>query len=192
MEAVADFIFLGSKITVDGDCHHEIRRRLLLVRKMTNLDNELKSRDITDKCPYSQGYGLPTDHVWLWDLDGKDGRMPKNWCLRTVVLEKTPESPLNSKEIKPVNLKGDQPWIFTGKTDAEAEAPVFWSSVVNRWHWKIPWYWERLRAEGEEGIRGERTGWHHRMQWTWIWAKLWELVRDREATCTAVHGTPNS
>ena len=62
-----------------------------------------------------------------------EGRMPKNWSLPTVVLEKTPESPLGSKEIKPVDLKEDQPWIFTGKTDAEAEAPVFWSSDANRW-----------------------------------------------------------
>ena len=69
-------------------------------------------------------------HVWLWELDHKEDRTPKNWCLRTVVLEKTSESPLDSKEIKTVNLKRDQPWIFTGKTDAEA--PVFWSSAVNR------------------------------------------------------------
>ena len=70
-------------------------------------------------------------HVWLWELDHKEDRTPKNWCLRTVVLEKTSESPLDSKEIKPVNLKGDKPWIFTGRT--EAEAPVFWLSDVNRW-----------------------------------------------------------
>ena len=77
---------------------------------------------------YSQGYSLPSGHILLWELDHKEGRMPKNWCLRTVVLEKTPESPLVSKEIKPVNLKGDQPWIFTRRTDVEAEAPGFWSS----------------------------------------------------------------
>ena len=65
MKVVTDLLFLGCKITVDGDCHHEIRRRLLLVRKMTNLDNELKSRDITDKCPYSQGYDLPSGHGTL-------------------------------------------------------------------------------------------------------------------------------
>ena len=70
---------------------------------------------------YSQGYSLPSSHIWLWQLDLKEGRMPKNWCLWTVVLEKTPESPLESKEIKPFRLKGDQPWIFTGRTDAEAD-----------------------------------------------------------------------
>ena len=70
-----------------------------------------------DKGLYSQGYGLPSGHIQLWQLDYKGGRTSKNWCLWTVVLEKTPESPLDSKVIKPVNLKGDQPWIFTGKTE---------------------------------------------------------------------------
>ena len=134
VEVVTDFLFLGSKITADGDCSHEIRRWLLPGRKaMRKLDSVLKSRDITaDKGLYSQGYGLPSGHIGLWELDCKEGRKPENWCLRTVVLEKTPESPLNSKKIKPVNLKGNQPWIFTGRTDAEAEAPVLWSSDVNR------------------------------------------------------------
>ena len=73
-----------------------------------------------DKGPYSQGYDLPSGHVQLWELDHKEGGASKNWCLRTIVLEKTPESPMDSKEIKPVNLKGDQPWIFTGRTEDEA------------------------------------------------------------------------
>ena len=134
VEVVTDVLFLGSKIIVDGDCSHEFRRRFLFGRKaMTKLDSVLKSRDITDKGLHSQGCGLPSGHAWLWELDNKEGRMPKNWCLQTVVLEKNPESRLDSKEIKPVNLKGDQPWIFTGRTDAEAEAPIFWSSDVNRW-----------------------------------------------------------
>ena len=72
-----------------------------------------------DKGLYSQGYDLPSGHVWLWELGSKEGRTPKNWCLWTVALE------LDSEEIKPVNLKGDQPWIFTGRTDAEAEAQYF-------------------------------------------------------------------
>ena len=84
-----------------------------------------------DKGPYSQGYGLPSGHVWLWEMDCKEGRTPKNWCLWNVVLEKTPESLLNSKEIIPVNLKRNQPWILIGRTDAKAEAPVFWSPDVN-------------------------------------------------------------
>ena len=90
------------------------------------------------------------------------------------------QSPLDRKEIKPVNLKGDQPWIFTGRTDAEAEAPVFWSSDVNRWLWKSPSCWERLRAGGEEGIRGWDGWMASLMQWTWTWAnfgRLWGTER---------------
>ena len=85
-----------------------------------------------DKGPYSQGYGLPSGHIRLWELDHKEDRMPKNQCHQTVVLQKTPESPLDSREIKPVNLKGDQSWIFTGRTDAKSEAPVFWTPDANR------------------------------------------------------------
>ena len=118
---------------------------------------------------YSQGYCLLSGHVRLWELDSKEGRATKNWCLWTAVLEKTPESPSDSKEIKPVNLKWDQPWILTGRTDAEAEAPVFWSSDANRWLIGSLWCWERSRA-GEEGIR-EWDGWTASpMQWTWTWA----------------------
>ena len=97
---------------------------------MINLDNVLKSRDITlQKDPYSQAYGVPSGHVQLWELDHKEGRMPKNICFRTVVLVKTPETPLDNKEIKPVNLKRNQPSILIRKT--EAEAPEFWSPDAN-------------------------------------------------------------
>ena len=92
VETVADFIFLGSKITADGDCSHEIKRRLLLGRKvMTNLDSIFKSRDITlpKKGPSSQGYGFSSGHVWMWKLDYKESWAQKNWCFWTVVLEKT-------------------------------------------------------------------------------------------------------
>ena len=85
----------------------------------------------TSKGPYTQGYGLSSGHVWLWELGGKEGRMPKNWYLWTVVLEKTLESLLDSKETQPVNLTGNQLWIFIGKTDAETEAPIFWSPDLN-------------------------------------------------------------
>ena len=110
METVIDFIFGGSKITADGDCSHEIKRHLLLGRKaMTNLDSILKSRDITDKGPSSQSYGFPRSHVWMWELDRKEGWAPKNWCFWTVVLEKTLESPLDCKEIQPVHPKEISP-----------------------------------------------------------------------------------
>ena len=85
-----------------------------------------------DKDPNSQDYGLRSAYIQLWELDHKQSWMPKNWCLQNVVLEKTPESHLDSKEIKPINPKGEQPWIFTERTNAEAEAPGFWSSDVHR------------------------------------------------------------
>ena len=115
-----------------------------------------KQRDYSaDKGPCSQGSGLPSGRVRLWELDHKEGRMPKNRCLWTVVLEKTSESLLDSKEIKPITLKGAQPWIFTGRTDAEAEALVFCSSDVNRWLiGKVPDAGKDRGQKKEEGIRG--------------------------------------
>ena len=86
-----------------------------------------------NKSPHSQDYGLPIGLVHLWELDCKEGGAPTNWCLQTVVPEKTPESTLESKEIKPVNLKGNQSWILIGRTDAEGETPVLWSSDENSW-----------------------------------------------------------
>ena len=159
MEVVTNVPFLGSKITEDGDCSHEIRRQEGYNKPRQCAE---KQRHYSaDKGPYSPGYGLPSGHVRLWELDHKEGRMPKNWCLQTIVLEKTPQSPMDIKEIKPVNLKGDQPWIFTARTDAGAEAPVFWSSDVNR----------RLNGKvldagkdwGEEkrASENEMAGWHH-------------------------------
>ena len=109
---------------------------------------------------YSQGYGLPSGHIQLWELDHKKGRVPKNGCLWTVVL-KTSENPSDGKEIKPVDLKGDQPWILTGRTDAEAEAPVFWSSNMNRQLiGKVSDAgkdWGQKKRASED----EMAGWHH-------------------------------
>ena len=133
VEVVTDFLFLGSKITADSDFSHEIRRWLQESYDKSRQCVEKQRHYFANKGMYGQGYGFPSGHVQLWELDHKKGRIPKNRCLGTVVLEKAPESPLGSKEIKPGNLKGDQPWISTGRTDAEAEAPVFWSSDVNRW-----------------------------------------------------------
>ena len=125
LKAVADFTFLGSKITAHGDCRLEIKRRLLLGRKaMTNLDSILKS-NFVNKGPSSQGYGFSSSHVWMWELDCEENWAQKNWCFWSVVLEKTLESPLDCKEIQPVHPKGDQSWVFTGRTDVEAETPIF-------------------------------------------------------------------
>ena len=139
METVKDFIFLGSKITAVGDCSHEIKRCLLLGRKaMTNLELVKKQRHyFADKGPSSQSYGFSNSHEWMWELDHKEGWAPNNWCFWTVVLEKTLESPLNCKEIKPVNPKGNQPWIFIGRIDAEA--PILWPpDVKSQLIWKDP------------------------------------------------------
>ena len=145
VEAVTDFIFWGSKITVDHDCSHKIKWHLLLGRKaMTKLDSILKSRDITaNKSPYSQSYGFSSSHVWMWYLDHKEGWVMKNWCFWMVVLEETLENPLECKEIKPVSCKGNYPWIFIEKTNAEAKAPILWPPDVKSWLWNKPWCWER-------------------------------------------------
>ena len=125
METVRDFILGGSKITADGDWSHEIKRHLLLGRKaMTNSHSNYSA----NKGPSSQSYGFSSSHVWMWELDYKESWVPKNWCLWTVVLEKTLESPLDSREIKPVHPKGSQSWIFIGKTDAEDE--ILWPPDV--------------------------------------------------------------
>ena len=159
METVTDFICLGSKITADGDCSHEIKRHLLLGRKvMTNLDSILKSRDYFDnKDPSIQKYGFPSSHVWMWELDYKESRVPKNWCFWTVVLEKTLESPMDCKDIQPVNPKGNQSWIFTGRTDAEAETPILWPPDVKNW---------LLGKDPDAGkIEGKRRRGRQRLRW---------------------------
>ena len=123
---MTDFLWGGLKITVDGDCSHEIKRCLLLRRKiMTNLGSVLKSRDhFADKGPYNQSYGFSGSHVWMWELEHKESWAPKNWCFQIVVLEKTLKNPLDCKKIKLVNPKGNQPWLFIGRTDAEAS--ILW------------------------------------------------------------------
>ena len=128
-------ISLGSKITVYGDCSHDVKRHLQLWRKaMTNLDRTLKSREyFSDQCPSSQSYGFSSSHVWMWELDLKESWVPKNWYFWTVVLEKTLESSLDCKEIQPIYPKGDQSWIFIGRTDAEAEAPILLPPDVKNW-----------------------------------------------------------
>ena len=161
MEIVTDFIFLGSKITADGDCSHEIKRCLVLGRKpMTNLDSVIKPRHhFTDKCLYSESYGSSSSHVCIWELDHKEGWVLKNWCFRILVLEKTLESPLDCREIQSVNPKGNQPWIFTGGTDAEAEAPILWpSDAKSRLIGKDPdawkdWMQKEKRAGEDEIVR---------------------------------------
>ena len=130
---------------------------------MTNLNSVEKQRHYSaHKDPNSQGYGLPCGHVQLWKLGRKEDRTPKIWCFWTLVLERTPESPLDNKEIKPVNFKGDQPWIFTGRTDAETEALIFCSSDVNRQLiGKVPDAGKDGGQKEKRILEDEMAAWHH-------------------------------
>ena len=139
---------------------------------MAHQDSILKSRDVTLSTKvHLVKTGFSSSHVWMWVLDYKESWVPKNWCFWTVVLEKTLESPLACKEVKPVNPKGNQSWLFIGRTDAEAETLT---SNLTTWceeltYWKRPWWWERLKAGGEGDERGW-AGWMASLtQWTWVW-----------------------
>ena len=194
VEAVTDFLFLGSKITVDGDCSHEIRRQLLLVNKTEKSRQcvEKQRHYCAEKSPYSQGYDLPSGHIHLWELDSKEGWAPKNWCLRTVVLEKTPESLLDSKEIRPVNLKGNQPWILIGRTDILKLKLQYFGHLM-----QTADSLEKSLMLGKI-VHGRRRG-CQRMRWldsitnamNMNLGKLQEMVRNREAWRVTVHGVTN-
>ena len=112
--------------------------------------------------PSSQIYGFSSSHAWMWELDYKESWVPKNWCFWTVVLEKTLESPLDSKEIQPVYPKGNQLWIFIGRTDAEAETPILWPPDAKNWLiGKDSVAGKDWRREEEGMIEDEILGWHH-------------------------------
>ena len=117
-----------------------------------------------DQSPYSQNCSFSRSHIRMWELDHKEGWAPKNWCFWTVVLEKTLESPLDCKEIQPVNSKGNQPWIFIGRTDAEAEAPKLWPPDVKGWLiGKDPDAGKDWRQEEKGMTEDEMVGWHHHL-----------------------------
>ena len=122
-----------------------------------------------NKDPSSQSYGFPSSHVWMWELDYKERRGPKNWCFWTVVLEKTLESPLDCEKILPVHPKGNQSWIFSGRIDAEAETHTLATWCKELTPLKRPWCWERLKTGG----KGDDRGWDGLMPsptpWTWFW-----------------------
>ena len=164
VKPVADFIFLGSKITASGDCSHEIKRHLLLGRKvMNNLDSILKSRDITlpTKVHLVKAMVFP---VVMWDLDYKESLTLKNWCFWTVLLEKTLESPLDCKEIQPVHPKGDQSWVFIRRSDVEAETPILWPPHAKSWLiGKDPGAGKDWGQEVKGTTEDEMVGWHHRL-----------------------------
>ena len=189
METVADFIFLGSKITADGDCSSEIKRCLFLERKaMTNLGNIFKSRNITLE---TKGTCIVKAMVYPeimcrcenWTI--KKAEHWQNWCFQIVVLEKTLESPLYSKEIKPVNPKGNQPWIFIERTNVEDEAPKLWPPDAKDWligkDSDAEKDWGQKRRRGQQRM-GLLDGISDSMNMSL--SKLQEIVKDRKPWCS--------
>ena len=140
---------------------------------------------------YTESYGFSSNHVWMWELDHKESWASKFWCFWTVVLEKTLKSLLDSKEIKLVNPKGNQSWVFTGKTDTEAETPILWPPDAKKWLIrKDPDAGKVWRREEKGTTEGEMVGWHH-----WLNGHEFEQaqgVGDREAWHATVHGVANS
>ena len=194
VETVTNFISFGSKITVDGDCSHKVKRHLLLGRKtMTNRQYIKKQRHyFTDKGPFSQSYGFSSIHVWMWELDQKEGWAPKNWCFWTVMLEKALESPLNSKKIKLVNPKGNLPWIYIRRTHAEAEAPILWPPAMkSQLIGKDPDAGKDWRQEEKGKAEDEMVGWHHRLD-AHEFKQTPETVKDGGTWQAIVHGIAKS
>ena len=128
------------------------------------LDNLFKKHRhyFANRGPSTQGYGFSSSHVWMWELDYKESWALKNWCSWTVVLEKILESPVNCKEIKPVHPKGNQSWIFIGRTDAETDTPIVWPPDAKKWFiWKDPDAGKDWRWVEKGTTEDEMVGWHH-------------------------------
>ena len=171
MKTVTDFIFLDSKISADGDCSHKIKMLAPWKETYDKPRQHIKKQrhHFADQNPYSQSYGFSSSHVHTWELDHKEGWVPKNWCFRIVVLKKALVSSLDCKKIKPVYPKANQAWIFIGRTDAEAEALILWPPDEKSWlTGKDP-------DAGKDWGRGEREdrgqdGWMvSPTQWIWVW-----------------------
>ena len=183
----------GSKITAYGDCSHEIKTLAPWMRSHEQPRQHIEKQRhyFADKGPYSQSYGFSSSHVWMWELDCKESWMPKNWCFWLVLSEKILESSLDCKEIKSVNPKGNQSWIFIGRTDADAETPLLWPSDAKNWPTgKDP-------DSGKDWIQEKGTT---RMRWFYgitdlidmSLSNLQVLVMDGEAWHASVHRVVNS
>ena len=190
METVTDFSFLGSKITVDAHCSHEIKRFLLLGRRaMTNIDSILKNREITfaDKCPYSQNYGISSSCVWIWELDHKEGRAPKNWCFQVVALKKTLDRvPWTARRSNQSILKKMNPGYsleglmlklqYFGHLVQRADS-LGKTLMLGKIESKRRRGWQRMRSLGSITDSTDMN-----------LSKLWEIMKDRGTWCVAVHG----
>ena len=170
VDTVTYFSFLGSKITADGDCSHEIKKKLKdpcsLKEKYDQPRQHIKKQRcyFANKGPSSQSYGFSIGHVWMRELDCKENWAPKNWFFWTVVLEETLESPLGSKEIQPVHPRRNHSCTVIGKTDAKAETPILWPPDANDWLiWKDFDSGKDWRREEKGMTEDEMVGWHHQL-----------------------------
>ena len=164
MVTMRDFILGGSKITADGDCSHEIKTLAPCKKSYVQPRQHIKKQRLyfASKGPSSQSYGFSSGCIWMSEWDYKESWVPKNWCFWTVVLEKTVESPLDHIEIQPVHPKGNQSWIFIGRTDVETETPILWPLDVKNWLiGKDPDAGKHWRREEEENAEDDVVGWHH-------------------------------
>ena len=161
MEIVTDFIFGGSKIMQMVTAAMKLKDACYLEEKLQQYIKKQRHY-FANKGPSSQSYVFSSSHVWMWEMDCKESWALQNWCFWTVVLEKTLESLLDFKEIKPGNLKGNQSWVFIGRTDAEAEAPILWPPDVKNWLIEEDPYAGQDWRQEEKGMAEDKmVGWHH-------------------------------